>query len=343
MRAVLRQGVADLDARGDEDGTTAFIFACSKGSVECIGLLAEAGCDKDAVTDSGFTALMAAAFSGEVAAVRAVLDLGVEDLEMPRKDGRTAFLCACGKGSAECIGLLAEAGCDKDAAADDGGTALMGTAHSGVAAAVRAVLDLGVADKEMRNNHGRTAFLFACIYGSAECIGVLAEAGCDKAAMSDIGVTALMEAAHSDDVAAVRAVLALGVEDREAREPETGITAYLIACRKGSVDCMSVLAEAGCDTTATTPAPEGQGFRRWGARGMANLGKDCPPEVFELLDKLECERAARTAKRPCRLPTGTAPAGGARETVLSSLGTSTALPRFSSCSTSSSASGWYTR
>ena len=29
---------------------------------------------------------------------------------------------------------------------------------------------------------------------------------------------------------------------------------------------------------------------------MANLGKDCPPEVFELLDKLECERAARTAK-----------------------------------------------
>ena len=48
MRAVLALGVADREAR-NEDGDTAFLMACEKGSAECICALAEAGCDKDAV------------------------------------------------------------------------------------------------------------------------------------------------------------------------------------------------------------------------------------------------------------------------------------------------------
>ena len=41
---------------------------------------------------------------------------------------------------------------------------------------MRAVLGLGVKDREARDEDGRTAFLNACVKGSAECIGVLAEA-----------------------------------------------------------------------------------------------------------------------------------------------------------------------
>ena len=72
---------------------------------------------------------MWAAISGNAAAVRAVVGLGVADKEMWDKDGWTAFLWAC-NGSVECIGALAEAGCDKDAATDDGATALMAAAIS---------------------------------------------------------------------------------------------------------------------------------------------------------------------------------------------------------------------
>ena len=113
-------------------------------------------------------ALCEAALTGDAERVRAVLALGVADREARGEKGFTAFLWACGSGTVECIGALAEAGCDKDAVSDNGGTAMMEAAFSREVAAVQAVLGLGVADKEMRNNHGgRTAFLFACIKGSA--------------------------------------------------------------------------------------------------------------------------------------------------------------------------------
>ena len=58
-----------------------------------------------------------------------------------------------------------------------------------------------------------------------------------------------------------------------------------------------MLAGAGCDTAATMPAPEGHGSRRWGAQYLAKHGsKDCPSEVFKLLDKLERERVGQTMK-----------------------------------------------
>ena len=135
VRAVFRQGVADLEAR-PANGLTAFLAACVTGSVECIGLLAKVGCDKDAVVQ-GSTALMSAVYSRDAAAVRMVLDLGVMDREARDTGGATAFLHACFEGLAECIVVLAEAGCDKDATAGNGTTALMLAAGSGDAAAVR--------------------------------------------------------------------------------------------------------------------------------------------------------------------------------------------------------------
>ena len=164
----------------DKDGDTAFLTACAEGSAAFIGLLAEAGCDKDAVSDDGGTALMEAALSGEAAAVRAVLDLSVENREARDKDGDTAFLTACGEGSVECINVLAEAVCDKAAVSEDGATALMHAILSGGAAAVWAVLELGVADREVRDEDCLTVFLYACNIGSVECmecIGLLVEAG----------------------------------------------------------------------------------------------------------------------------------------------------------------------
>ena len=104
-----------------------------------------------------------------------------------------------------------------------------------------------------------------------------------------------MRAAWSGEVAAVRVVLDLGVADREARDKD-GSTAFLHACKKGSVKCIGLLAEAGCDTAVTLPVADGHGSRRLGARNVAKRAKDCQPEVFELLDKLERERTVQTVK-----------------------------------------------
>eukprot|EP01046_Picozoa_sp_COSAG06_P063374 COSAG06_NODE_14687_length_1135_cov_1.371622_1_plen_52_part_01 len=52
---------------------------------------------------------MHTAKSGAAAAVRAALAAGWCELETRDKDGWTAFLCACWKGNADCMQLLAEA------------------------------------------------------------------------------------------------------------------------------------------------------------------------------------------------------------------------------------------
>ena len=161
--------------------------------------------------------------------MRVVLRQGMNDLEARNEAHLTAFLWACHSRSVECIGLLAEAGCDKDAVTYAGGTALMGAAWSKEAAAVRAVLCLTVKDKEARDEDGATAFLIACNTGSAECIAMLAEAGCDKDAVSDAGVTALMQAAFSKEAAAVRAVLDLGA----GRKLRLGGYVFTIGCQQG--------------------------------------------------------------------------------------------------------------
>ena len=45
MEAVLGVGGCELEAREQTTGGTAFLFACSNGSAECIQALAAAGCD----------------------------------------------------------------------------------------------------------------------------------------------------------------------------------------------------------------------------------------------------------------------------------------------------------
>jgi hypothetical protein len=101
----------ELEAK-DENGCTAFLRACAHGNVDCIVTLAEAGCDTAARNRTGRTGLMLAAGWGSAAAIQALLELDSTELEAKDEQGCTAFLCACTKGNVDCIGALAEAGCD---------------------------------------------------------------------------------------------------------------------------------------------------------------------------------------------------------------------------------------
>ena len=51
-------------------------------------------------------------------------------------------------------------------------------------------------------------------------------------------VTALHEIAFDGDATALRAALKEGGCELEARDDEHGTTAFLIACKNGSVECM---------------------------------------------------------------------------------------------------------
>ena len=143
----------------------------------------------------------------------------------------------------------------------------------------QAVLDLGdVVDREARDEGGWTAFLCACNIGSAECINVLTEAGCDKAAVTDRGATALMEAAWSGEAAAVRAVLGLGVKDKDARAEDDGATAFLpgmcLLQRVGGVHriaCEGGVRQGRCVRYRTNGA-DARGCVKKGVRGAGGSG-----------------------------------------------------------------------
>eukprot|EP01044_Picomonas_judraskeda_P020392 COSAG03_NODE_4521_length_1524_cov_1.273684_2_plen_274_part_01 len=209
--------VSKMDFEGrNSTGETPFLLACTRGHVECMQLLVEAGCDTAAITAYGSNALMLAARSGVAAAVRTALAAGWCELEATSIYGRTAFLLACFKGCVECMQLLAEAGCNTAVISNDGSNALMSVADSGAASAVRMALAANWCELDAMSTHGRTAFLLACFKGCVECMHVLAEAGCDTAVISNSGMNALMWAACSGVAAAVRAALAAGWCELEA-------------------------------------------------------------------------------------------------------------------------------
>jgi ankyrin repeat protein len=102
---------------------------------------------------------------------------------------------------------------------------------------------------EGRNGHGDTPFLLACNAGHVANMGSLVAAGCDTAAKDNDGVDGLMNTALSGNPAAVRAALAAGWCELEAKNKQ-GKTAFLLACSKGRMKCMAMLVDAGCDTAA---------------------------------------------------------------------------------------------
>eukprot|EP01046_Picozoa_sp_COSAG06_P058105 COSAG06_NODE_11559_length_1491_cov_4.337644_2_plen_98_part_01 len=86
--------------------------------------------------------------------------------------------------------------------------------------------------------------------GNAESVSMLAEAGCDTAAKDNAGQTGLIRAVDSGSAATVKAVLEAGGSELEAKDLESGATAFLLACLEGNAESVSMLAEAGCDTAA---------------------------------------------------------------------------------------------
>ena len=119
--------------------------AAALGYLEVVQVLLEAGADKNAATQDGETALMAAARDGHLEVVQVLLDAGA-DKNAAKQNGATALMLAAQNAYLEVVQVLLEAGADKNAAMQDGATALMIAAQNGHLEVVRVLLEAG-ADK----------------------------------------------------------------------------------------------------------------------------------------------------------------------------------------------------
>ncbi|CAK9050984.1 unnamed protein product [Durusdinium trenchii] len=97
--------------------------AAQGGHLEVVRLLLEAGANKDAASQVGFTALHLATYSGQLEVVRELLFVGAQK-DAVALDGSTALHWACENGRVEVVRELLAAGADKHAATHRGLTPL---------------------------------------------------------------------------------------------------------------------------------------------------------------------------------------------------------------------------
>ncbi|MDA7946850.1 MAG: ankyrin repeat domain-containing protein [Hyphomicrobiaceae bacterium] len=215
---------ADVKAADTKRGLTALHHALSSTkhrSTEMVAELLVAGADPERRAKDGYTPLMSAVDSGEVAKVSLVLSESVS-IDAETNDGRTALVIAAGgehpapvrrllkagakveggsgkftpltqavrAGLHETTRLLLEAGADPNRSAMDGRRPLMLAARAGQDEIVRLLLDKGASVDGRNETDGTTALMWAANNGLKSIVEFLIERGANPGLSANDGWTA---------------------------------------------------------------------------------------------------------------------------------------------------------
>ena len=156
VRSLLQRGF-DPNSVEHLRGETGLMMALREKSMHVFDVLLNArGINLEAHAKNGDTALMLAAFSGNLAAANALLAHGAE----ANQTGWTALHYAASAGHDDIVRLLLDRYAYIDAASPNGTTPLMMAARAGHILTVKLLLDEG-ADLSLKNNLGMSALDFA--------------------------------------------------------------------------------------------------------------------------------------------------------------------------------------
>lgn len=241
VQALLAHG-ADPNARNSLE-QTALAAAAISGQVPIVEALLRAGAKVDAATPYGTgTALAVAAATGNRPIVKLLLARGA-DPQAARPDGMTALMFAALKGNPEVVQELLRRKVDVNAQDCDGTTALMEAARGGHAEVGRLLLDSGAAI-DAADSHGWTALMNAAAYGHADLLKLLLDKGAHPNARDKKGRTALILAAMYGDDPAVIQTLAEGGADLRANDAAHR-TALALATGRGHGATAALLRQRG--------------------------------------------------------------------------------------------------
>lgn len=157
------------------------LAAAGSGDVDKLRALIRAGVDVNATNEIGYTALMSASRSYRVAAVAYLLKCGAS-VDNACTDGVTALHTSVGESPSEpeqqteCVKLLIKAGASIDPRTNSGLTPLMSAAWFGCSGSFKVLLEAG-ASLSLQDEQGRTAEDLATIRDRGEILQIIASLG----------------------------------------------------------------------------------------------------------------------------------------------------------------------
>lgn len=250
---LLRAG-ARADAATDL-GVTPLALASANGNAEIVAALIEAKANANAVV-TGEPVLIAAARSGSVAAVDALLRAGAAVDAREEARGQTALMTAAAHRHAAVTALLLKRGADAGLRSSVAQQWVMrGNRYGGVVGRERGLADRAVAQIP---SGGSTPILFAARSGDAESARLLLAAGANRDDRMADGTSALVLAVHSGHRAVAQLLLEAGAGVDSA---EAGYTALHAAVLTGDDVMVAALIARGA--TVNAPVSRGTPSRRY--------------------------------------------------------------------------------
>ncbi len=158
------------------------------------------------------------------------------------------LVAAARSGDGAAVRALLAAGADPAVTYGDGTTALHWAAHRDAHAMVTDLLAAG-ADVNAGDDHDVTPLSLACLNGNRLIVDALLAAGADPNAARTNGETPLMTAARVGNLDVVRSLLAAGA-DPNAREATLGQTALMLAVAENHTPVARLLLETGASASA---------------------------------------------------------------------------------------------
>ena len=154
-------------------------------------------------------------------------------------------MIACGKGNKDVINVLLNAGADPNITDGVGATCIHHAVHGGCGKDVLETIMNHDADVNVTNKNNRTALMVACDKGNTDAINVLLNAGAYPT-IANVYCNTCLHYACGDCCAEVLKTIFSHNADVNAGN-KRNVTTSMTACKKGNIDAMNALLNAGAD------------------------------------------------------------------------------------------------
>ncbi|KAG2453016.1 hypothetical protein HYH02_002352 [Chlamydomonas schloesseri] len=287
IRLLLSAGL-DMEARTKTSSSTPLHLAAgAEASEAVVRALVGAQADLRARDEDDYTPLQVAVRSGNVEALRALLEAAPPELQRERtkKGGHTLLHLAGAADSPNTLEELVTAGFGLEDMNELGDTPLGHAAAMGKTEAVNKLVKLGAQKEAKRKAGGYTPLHLSAYSNHKDTVAALLRLGADKESMSEAGQTPLLLAATGGAVEAIKVLIEAGA-NKEAMKPADGGTPLTCAVLAGKAEAVRALCAAKVNVQVQTK--EGKGLLHVAAGVTANTA-----EIIECLVAAGCKLDSR--------------------------------------------------